>query len=149
MSTPEWFKDLSKQEQAKLREHVVRGSEIDLTPKIPNAPDLSEAPKERLKEEPEPVTGLVELKVNEEPVIGKHFVVWGSNFLQDIRERPVRRTAPVTEAEYVGGEVAHTKRLLEYKLKNPMYKRQDRVARTRAYAGWRYRGYVAGEIVSL
>lgn len=155
-----------------LRSKVKHGSDVDPIPKIPDAPDISPAPKKKggvpgtLKNS---IANLSELRPDEVPIVGKHFVVWGSVYLSDIRPRPVKKAVKMTEDEHAIREVEHTKVLLSYGLKNPKEwtdpstrkplmdserdqpgaVQWDRIDRTEHYARWRYRGYVCGEVVSL
>lgn len=142
--------EFSPDELELLRKKVKRGSDVSPIPRIPDSTDIAPEPKaENPPVTPPGVEGLVELASTELPEPGKHFVVWGSEYLNDIEPRRVKRTAPMTLEAYVRDEEEHTKALLSYKLKNPTHRGGDRVARTRTYAAWRYRGYVCGEIVSL
>jgi hypothetical protein len=59
---------------------------------------------------------------------------------------PVVRQAHVTEAEYVGAEALATRLQIARGLKDHDGKR---VERAKAYARYRYRGFVVGEIASL
>lgn len=97
---------------------------------------------------------LVELRPDELPVIGRHFVVWGSEFLNDIRERPVRRTSQEVENVYAWRIRDEAQQLVDMGLKDPDPRLPDRYPRHRCdraekYARWRYRGFVAGEIAGL
>ncbi len=163
--------ELSEQEQAFLREHVMRGSDINPIPKIPDEPDISEPPKK--KDVPgtfkNRIEGLAQLRPDELPNPAKHYVIWGSAHLDDIGPRRVRRSCPVTEDVHADREVEHTKTLLAHGLKNPKVwtdpktrkplmdsekdqpgtEQWDRVKRTEEYARWRYKGYVCGEVASL
>lgn len=131
--------------------------------------DISSIPKKKripgtLKNR---IEGLTLLGPDSIPVAGRHFVVWGSAHLDDIKARPVKRSYPSTENEHASREIEHTKVLLALGLKNPKTwtdpatgrpglspdtsgaERWDRVQRTEHYARWRYRGFVAGEIAGL
>ena len=140
--------EFTPEELELLRTKVTVGAG-EVKTKIPDAPDISDPPEKAKEGIIESAVGLIELGPDEIPTPGRHFVVWGSDYLDDIRRRPVKRSAPVTENEHAKREIAHTKRLLEYGLKNPKYKGLDRVGRTEQYARWRYRGYVCGEVASL
>jgi hypothetical protein len=59
---------------------------------------------------------------------------------------PIVRDAHLTESEYVGREALATKIAISQGLKDPDGKR---VARAKAYARRRYRGWLVGEIASL
>ena len=150
---------------------ITSGRDVDPVPKIPDAPDISPAPK-KSKVPPilnNSIEGLAKLHSDELPDPKRHFVIWGSAHLDDIKPRRVRRSCPVTEDAHAAREVEHTKVLLAHGLKNPKVwtdsktgkplldteKGQpgaelwDRVRRTEHYARWRYKGYVCGVVVSL
>lgn len=57
----------------------------------------------------------------------------------------------VSEAEYVASEVLITRVQMEQGLikTNPGVNGKDRLDRTRAYATWRYRAFMNGEVASL
>jgi|GEM_PF-6106904 len=52
----------------------------------------------------------------------------------------------ISEQEYIDREVAETRRQMEAGLKDPDGKR---IERTEAYAQWRYRSFLQGEVASL
>ena len=58
---------------------------------------------------------------------------------------PVRPGALVSEEDYVAREVAVTKALMDAGTLSG----KDRLARSRAYARRRYRGYLSGEVAWL
>lgn len=96
--------------------------------------------------------GLQKLRPDEIPVPGQHFVVWGSKLLDDIIPRPVRLTASVTENQHALEAGAHAQALVDGGLKDPhggtKYPR-TRKERAEAYARWRYKGFLAGEVSGL
>lgn len=59
---------------------------------------------------------------------------------------PIVRPSYVSEDDFVHAEVEMTKTLIERGLKDHD---GQRVARAEAYARWRYRGWLVGEIVNL
>jgi hypothetical protein len=159
---------LTDEEKDLLARKVVRGSDVDPIPKIPDAPDVSGAPKSKTPGTyKNRIEGLTQLQPDELPVVGRHFVIWGSAHLDDVKARPVKRAYLITEEAHAAREVEHTKVLLNHGLKNPVEwtnprtgapgvdpstpgaERWDRVRRTEHYARWRYRGYLAGEVASL
>lgn len=123
-------------EERLVREHVVRGSDIEMTADTPSS-----------------FPELVELKPSERPTVGVHFVRWGSVLLNDIHERPVKRHA-VSEDEYARKMRKQAEQLVAGGVKDPdpnmdsKYKR-SRADRAEQYARWRYRGFVCGEVASL
>ena len=133
-----------------------RGNEVGPLAKIPDAPDISPAPRDTEAAPDEEVTGLTELKPTERSVVGQHFVIWGSLAFSDIRERPVKRHA-VSEDEYAAKMRRETEWLVANGLKDPdpekLYGKSDvlrhRADRAEQYARWRYRGFVCGEVASL
>jgi len=137
MSKPEWIpEDATPDEEELIREHVVRGSDIEAIKSVPNS-----------------LPELALLKPNERPVVGNHFVVWGSVLLNDIRERPVKRRA-VSEDEYALKMRREAEELVKRGLKDPdpnMDSKYDRSRADRAekHARWRYKGFVCGEVASL
>lgn len=107
-----------------------------------DAPEVKEAPT---------VEGVILAKLgpNELPVVGKHYVLWGSSLMNDLRGRPVTVKAHVTLNEYVAAAVEHTQLLVGEGLKNPMFQDKDRIERTRLNAKWRYLGFICGQIDAL
>lgn len=115
-------------------------------------PDENTPPEPNLAV-PDSLPALVELRPNERPVSGRHFVTWGSVLLNDIRERPVKRQA-VSEDEYALKMRRNTERLVASGVKDPDPNLDDKYPRKRAdraeqYARWRYKGFVCGEVASL
>lgn len=160
---------VTETEKEKIVDSLRVASDIPI-PKPPPKPVPSKAaPVISDAEKPDTVgvSGLALLRANEIPVAGQHKVVWGSAHLDDIWERPVRKTYPLTEDEHAEREIEHTKVLLRRGLKNPVTwtdpitgkpgvgsdfpgaEKWDRVRRTEHYARWRYKGYACGEISGL
>lgn len=131
---------LSKEEKRKLVASLVKGN-------VDPAPDIQDP------EPPEPVTvKLRELKADELPIIGEHYVVWGSKLLNDIRQRPVTRIAPLTENQYANTQANAAALLTKHGTKDPpggsTYP-PNRETRAETYARWRYQGYLCGQIKTL
>ena len=137
MSRPEWIPDnVTSDEEELLREHVVTGRDVEETLNVPDS-----------------LPALVELPPSERPKVGVHFVTWGSVLLNDIKERPVKRTA-VSEDDYARRMRKHTERLVAGGVKDPDPNLDSKYLRARAdraeqYARWRYKGFVCGEVASL
>jgi hypothetical protein len=137
MSKPEWIpEDANPNEERLIREHIVKGSDLAATSTVPDS-----------------LPGLIQLRPDERPAIGVHFVVWGSVLLNDIRERPVKRSA-VSEDEYARKMRSETEWLVTQGLKDPdpnipMKYARSRTERAEQYARWRYKGFVCGEVHSL
>ena len=140
MSKPEWIpEDATPDEEQLLREHVVHGSDIQKIRDVPNS-----------------FPELVELRPDERPVVGKHFVVWGSAAFGDIHERPVKHHA-VSEDEYARKMRREAEALVAGGVKDPdpaehlgvEGEPRHRVDRAEKYARWRYKGFVCGEVASL
>jgi len=137
MPRPEWIhEDATPDEEELLREHVVSGRDVEMTVDVPDS-----------------LPALVELPPNERPKVGVHFVTWGSVLLNDIKERPVKRTA-VSEDDYARRMRKYTERLVAGGGKDPDPNLDSKYLRSRAdraeqYARWRYKGFVCGEIASL
>ena len=57
----------------------------------------------------------------------------------------------ISEEDYVAKEVEITRAQMDLGLitTNPIVNGQDRIDRTRAYATWRYRSFLQGEVASL
>lgn len=158
---PDWIpEDATRAEEELLRKKVSVGPPKDLKIRVPDSPDIAPEP-ETAGERP-----LALLRPDELPVVGRHFVVWGSVLLDDIRERPVRKASRSTEDEYARQMVAEAHKLVDMGLKNPRVRTDpktrkalmdsedggevwDRMDRANAYARWRYQGYVCGEVHSL
>ena len=137
MSSRDWIpEDATPDEERLLREHVVKGSDIDA---IRSVPDV--------------MPQLVELRPAERPTVGVHFVTWGSVLLNDIKERPVKRHA-VSEDEYARKMRGEAEELVRRGVKDPDPNLDSKYLRSRAdraekHARWRYKGFVCGEVASL
>ena len=162
---------LSDEEKELLARNIQSGADVNPVPKIPDAPDISKPPRKKKGGVPgmlkNSIEGLTELSDDELPEPGKHYVIFGSQHLNDTKARPVKRKAPMTLAKHVEAEIHHTQLLLDRGLKNPKVWTNpvtgasgvgpdfpgavlwDRIDRTAHYARWRYRGYVCGEVQSL
>ena len=149
MSVDPWVpKDASAQEKDLLERKVTKGVEVDPVPKIPDAPDIASGPVRRAGPN-DWLEGRTELGRNELPHASRHFVVWGSKLLDDIRSRPVKKVVDVTEDQYAARMRSEAQQLVDQGLKNPVWKEKNRMERAEEYARWRYKGHVAGEVQSL
>lgn len=66
---------------------------------------------------------------------------------QATADRIVGRSKRLTEDEYVRHEVEQTKLYIQRMVNKPAD--PERLARAEAYARWRYRGFLSGEVASL
>lgn len=142
---------LTDAEKDLLAKKVISGRDVDPIPKIPDAPDISEPPKKKgvpgtFKNK---IEGLDKLKPSELPVPGQHSVVWGSDYLDDIKVRPVKRAATISEDAYASRMRMEAEFLVKAGIKDPLHRGKGRADRAEDYARWRYKGYVAGEVRGL
>jgi len=74
------------------------------------------------------------LKPSEVPVVGTHYVVWGEPAMPHV---VVIGAYKVSENEHVFATCV------------PLQENPQRQARAEAYARWRYKGYVSGQVSGL
>lgn len=144
---------------AMSKAEVIRETTAGLKVGIPDAPDIAEGVLAGGDAKLNGGVLGVQLKRDGVPVVGSHWVLWGSELLGDVRPRPVLRSLSFSEDTHVAAELAVTALGVfassepdassDTKTLSKEPPSKERLAAAERYARWRYKGYLCKEISGL